>query len=374
MSFKPLPLVEYIGTFYGEVDLSKALIIGVQHILLSNLVYFRQLIDRGLIPENIFILGKAYSTSQEVLDQWKSLGCYVSDLSTTFDSHEAFDKQFDKFVTLFLKHTEFSKDFSDYEKIILVDDGGHLIEQANERWKGFADKICAVEQTSGGFRKLTNLSLNLPVINVARSTAKLNFESPYIARAVVEDTQKYLKENKIEVQRVLLMGAGYIGREVKNQFGKETEVIEYDELKELTSIEKEELSDFIERADLIIGTTGSRSLPKDYHAHLRGNTVLVSVSSSDREFDAVEIRRKHPQNSDPHKNYIEGGLHLVNSGFPINFDGAPQRIPLKEIQITMALLFSAILEGVANTYQPGFVELSSDVQSRLIEEFRKQVP
>lgn len=72
----------------------------------------------------------------------------------------------------------------------------------------------------------------------------------------------------------------------------------------------------------------------------------MSASSSDREFDAVALRRRTTPNPDCHADLrvADGSVDatLLNSGFPVNFDGSPM-CGDASMALTMALLAAAVL-------------------------------
>ena len=98
---------------------------------------------------------------------------------------------------------------------------------------------------------------------------------------------------------------------------------------------------------------------------------MVSASSSDREFGAVKFRRLIPQYSDCHKDIFVRNTWLLNSGFPLNFDGEKNSVPPKKIQLTRALIFSAVCLAIQNKYKNCFVEFDNEVQKKIINEFKE---
>jgi hypothetical protein len=98
--------------------------------------------------------------------------------------------------------------------------------------------------------------------------------------------------------------------------------------------------------DLIIGCTGSTSIPHPLHDSLKDGCILASVSSSDREFDAHCLRKQIMPYSDCHQCVTIEDKLLLNSGFPVNFDGGIHSVPPKYIQFTRALLVAAIFQSM----------------------------
>src|SRR3989344_1359751 len=122
-----LPLLDYTSALFKKTNFENVLLIAVQHILDSNYSMFEYLFDMGLKPQNTFLLGKCYSTNKEVMEKFRKKGVYVSNGSLAFDSHLSFDSQFELEVKDFLSSIQEKVNFGDYEKVLLVDDGGALV-------------------------------------------------------------------------------------------------------------------------------------------------------------------------------------------------------------------------------------------------------
>ena len=174
MKTSSLPLVEYMSSIFVNVRLDNTLVIACQHILPTNYPMFNLLFDKGLKPENTFILGKCYSTEPNTLKLFIRRGVKIPKFSNYFDSHKSFDKEYEDHVRKFFLSIINKKNLNNYKKIILIDDGGFLIETAHKLLKNFK-KLVGVEQTSSGYEKIKNINLKFPVINVARSQTKLKY-------------------------------------------------------------------------------------------------------------------------------------------------------------------------------------------------------
>jgi hypothetical protein len=119
-----------------------------------------------------------------------------------------------------------------------------------------------------------------------------------------------------------------------------------------------ELSD--EKYDILFGCTGYKSFGWRDRFRIKRDGILVSVSSASIEFSRanyIEFAMLYPDDDieikivDPEK-----GIHsdllftytrenhrftFLNSGFPVNFTGKKECLPLKFIEPTHALLYAA---------------------------------
>ncbi len=356
-----LPLLDLLREEFRGVRLDDVAIVSCQHILDSNFITLRYLFELGLRPERTFILGKAYSTNADVAAAMADSGINVHAHSFSFDSHEAWDDQFRRYVAEFngdaLRSLEALRGV---HKIILVDDGGFVIEHAHSSFGGAT--VTAVEWTSSGYRKLLAADVPVPIVNMARSKSKLAIESPFIAEGVakkIEDEYSVVLESD---RPALIVGAGSIGSSVRaclETRGKRCVVIDLGD-------PRPDMEEF----DLVVGCTGACSLDAGELSMLRG-AVLVSASSSDREFDAVRVRKNSERTDDTHRSYSTDSYVLANAGFPINFDGAPQFIPYEEIQITLGLVFASVCLCASADLTPGLNEFPPALDDSVAERFTR---
>lgn len=365
-----LPLLEHVKTFHPSLSLSNVLLVGCQHILGTTHTMLRSLYSTGLNPKNIFLLGKCYSTNRSVWQEMHKDGIRVSPLSFFFDSQKAFDDQFSKIVSQFLKYTLSRLDLSKFNKIILIDDGGQLLCQAMELFKGHPNVI-AIEQTTSGFEKIKSRVLSFPIINVARSQAKLIYESPMIAETVVRKAIKRLESLLKTPRHLLIIGNGAIGSSIYNAVKNDYRVQVYDK----TLNDDLYFDETLRTADLIIGCTGETSLHFSKYNRLKKGCVLFSASSSDREFDAVHLRKKVRNIKSCHDDVEAEGKTILNCGFPINFDGGRNSVAPSKIQLTRALLMSAIFQACEMPDTPSeIVPLDIEIQRDIISRYLTLYP
>jgi hypothetical protein len=228
-----------------------------------------------------------------------------------------------------------------FDKCILLDDGGQLIETFINEGRNV---LFAVEQTSSGFRKLESKKIPFPVINVARSETKLVKESPFIANDIYERVNLYCGKHSIKNPKILIVGLGPIGKSLQSTFRENNFEVEgfdiaHGHIKLIESIKST-------NPDIIFGATGSSILIKEDIESLvsEKKIYLISASSSDREFPVSDYRTSNQVHSDVlYKNFI-----FVNNGFPLSFYGLRNEIEPQGIEKTICLLMSSVLGGVTN--------------------------
>ncbi|MBT7902282.1 hypothetical protein HN587_00325 [Candidatus Woesearchaeota archaeon] len=349
-----------VGELYDR-SLEDVIIVGCQHFLEGQYLLFSQLFSCGLLPENTYLIGKSYSFNNSVQRDLSALG--VSVYSYEFNSHLSFDDQFSKHILQFIQLVKNKANLKD-KHVVVIDDGGALLSVASNY---FCENLSGVEQTSSGYSIIKN-NVSFPIVNVARSKTKLIMETPHIVDCFLNKLNFYLDKYGLVPQRALILGGGPIGVEVQKQLNFETCIFDTDLQKR--TINQNDLHEFLCNFDLIVGASGNMSLRMNDYSYLREGTVLASISSSDREFDSVKFRVKFPKTSNPHQDYHIGGIYLLNSGFPLTFDGSRVAVPTENIILTQSLMFAGVYESL-NHKTCGLYDLSSVVQRNLVEVYQE---
>lgn len=365
-----LPILEYVETLFDKSHLKDTYLIACQHVLPSTHMMIRSMVNLGLDLEKTAIIGKCYSSDLATMENMRNEGIFVCNSSIEFDSDLSFDKQFKSYVRSFLHNQLRRMNPKPNDRIIILDDGGVLITEA-QSMADYYTNVIGVEQTSSGSRFLSTLNLKFPVVNIAQSAAKLNFESPLIAKSFVANLENRIKISSLPSQEVLIIGKGAIGsavyQELKNNLSHHN-VFAYDQIAAISEINSLELSCY----DLIIGATGNRAVDFSHYENLKPEVVLASVSSSDREFDAVSFRKLSGKKWGIHDDVYYGQKRLLNAGFPLNFSGGKgASVPLLQIQFVCALLFLGVCNSIENNpqFNSNFVNLNEKVVEDLRNSF-----
>ncbi len=292
----------------------------------------------------------------------KASGIQMSPYSFDFDSHIAYDDLFEDIVQKFLASS--LDHVKDSERIILLDDGGHLINAALKLYPEDCKHIVAVEQTTSGYERLKNSSPDLPIINVAKSKAKLMYEPGFAAGLIIDRTLQKLTRAP---RSILIIGKGAIGAAIHARLSNDYEVQFWDIKEGGVSLE-----DILPKVDLIFGCTGNVSISHLQHPLLKPGCALSSASSSDREFDSVYLRRQFPVSSDCHADLKNDRFQLLNSGFPVNFNGGVHSIPPGQIRLIRALMTMGTLQAASLTEKKGgLIDLDESHEIALIKKFGK---
>ena len=368
MKVQKFKLLDYLNSVFEGIDLDDYHVICVQHIVASTISLFNALFENGLNPKNLSAIGKCYSTRPEALEHLLEKNVDVAQESLHFNPYRTFDMGFRRVLLSFFREKIKSLEIKGCKKLIVLDDGGELLLfmnallKKNKFWRG---KVVGIEQTTAGYDKLKSESILLPIINVARSNIKLFHESPFIARIAVERLLEHLNKLRIFPKNALIIGNGAIGSHIHSEIRElfRTEMFDLDSSK--SSIKNDSCAAILGNFDLIIGCTGKTVIHPNQFRFLKRGVCLVSVSSSDREFSGFNLRSKVKNISSCHQDICSSGIHLLNCGFPINFDDAYEEIDIPEFQLTRAILLSGIYQSITKEHANGLIDLDSDLQEKI---------
>ncbi|GAB4192640.1 MAG: hypothetical protein Tsb0015_14960 [Simkaniaceae bacterium] len=364
-----LELVESVFSLHEVPDLSEVCLIGAQHILPTTLKMLMSFFDRGLLPEDVYLIGKCYSTDLYTYHHLKEIGVHVCPTSLQFKKNLPFDhyyrKNIENFVNNFLSIKK-----STNKRLICIDDGGELITHLNHVFKRNKLKLAGLEQTTSGYQKIKNLNLGMGVVNVARSFAKINIESKIVIKTAIQALCDKLNKNSISPKNTLIFGNGAIGGAMADALEGNSNVFLADTNRSKSTGIYEDYLNNLSNFDLIIGCVGETVLPLDKINQLKRGTTIISLSSSDREFDIVKPRQSCRHLESCHDDFeCANGVKVLNCGFPINFSGEAAKVDIEEFELTRALLALGALQACNLKTEKGLIPLNEAVQTKLIEKF-----
>lgn len=372
-SWANFSLLDFASSLHPDVSLENTYVIGEQHLVSTTFELIKSLFKKGLKKENLSLIGKCYSTNPYVYAQMIQEGIDVSIQSLTFDPLKSYDVQYRRAVEHFYRARLKEINKRQVAKVIILSDGGALNEILQDEYANLASSLVGVEQTSSGYEKLKNRELHYPIINVARSDAKLQHESPFIARLTLERLFSSLVPLNLHPRKVLIIGNGAIGSQIYNllQPHFEVEIFDIDETK--GTISKKDFENSLSQFDLILGCTGKKIFSKKHYRLLKKNAILASISSSDREFDAVILRQLFKGKiTDCHRHLFIDNIYLMNCGFPLIFDSSYDIIDTPEFQLTRSLLLAGILQGASSVgSDKKMISLDHEDQREIVQKYHE---
>jgi hypothetical protein len=418
ISSQPYTLFSTLLQQYPPVDtpaLRNADVLICQHLLGSivpQLVAIRSLIPNARFWE---VLGKPYSANIAAVQALKMHGFTVNSDSCSLPLRGSGADQY-QLGSFFQRHRELvrssvqrffdsmSPDLMSSEvPILVIDDGGTLSDAVGRisAARGTKRPIVCIEQTQRGLFATRTYSAprhappgGFAVINIAQSLSKLVLESNLIAKSVIENIFSWLDllmtgQEPITLNKNLqvgIIGYGAVGESIADEFRYYTPklkgldsprtTIVYDRYNTRTAAARRNdhniawsVEELLSSSDIVISATGGTSLNDKSAGFLRDNAILASASSGDMEFQGIAEWPSAQRSilyggsrQQPFDN-IHGALsfrrpsgevHVLNGGFPVNFNGAVDPIDPAEIQLTRALMLAGVLQAI------GFVGQDSE--------------
>ena len=403
-----MPVLEHLHSELGGLHESVGALFGLQHLLGSTAALIRRIANGAIEPDNVFLLGKPYSANHRVVEFLRAdLGFWVHPESCEQGVSEDNDSEIDRRVetTLDLVRHRLTNYPGSEARVVLIDDGGRAIRMLHaDRYADIRGRFTCVEQTRCGIRTLEGSSLEVPVVNVAESWVKLEYESPMIADSVLRELLSqlgFMESAGIPTgSRSLVIGYGAIGSAVAAELrNRGRDVSVFDTQRARLALARNDghtafdcLHAALRRGGLIVGCTGKPILDQPDYQSIPDGSILVSASSADVEFRAWQLRPgaqclgrpeswpaggetgRHGREStnDDHPCFSlyrvrngRGRFYLVNGGFPVNFDGSIDPISPRQIQLTRSLLYLGAFQA-SHANEPGLHDLDDRLQRMLM--------
>jgi S-adenosylhomocysteine hydrolase len=387
----PLPLLTYLKQKYNLVEkqcFKNYVCIFIQHLLGSNLSLIKTLEAGGLKKENLYVIGKAYSSNSEVLRYLKANGYNYRNPLDMYSLDVPYDEILKEEIRSVLSDIIKSTTL----KVLLIDDAAKGICIIHEEpYIKYISRFKCIELTTRGIRALKRIDLKCPVVDIASSYTKRNIESILIGESMGMEFLRFLELWKPVFQpvnnQVLLIGYGAIGEKVCKVLKGRFNITVFDENSDrCIQAHKDGLKTIEDMSALhygiIIGCTGNSICLEKLLNH--SEILFVNMSSSDLEFGlwrfkgekkiASKVYNYPVQELPLHEFYlVEDGdkrYYVANGGFPIDFTGGIDPIAPEKIQITRALVLAASIQVLFES-DNGILELDHNIQKELNSFFYK---
>ncbi len=343
---------------YLKNILSRSYVIGVQHLMETELCLFDGLLCAGAIPEQIRFAGKLYSDYFPAIQTLRGKGINIHTINHTIKPGEfsiAIKQTIRDMWQYALADIE---DANNIDNIIILDEGGRALEEIPRYLKN-KYSVIVIEHTRGGLYNSASQHMNIPILKPALSAVKKILESPKIVSKVVKTVLQKISKLPYSQYKVYgVVGLGNIGAALSRELvNNGYEVIAFDtesekckSLKDKSSVElASTLDELIHNSEVIIGTTGKDiSVDFNFKEHLCHDIFLISASSEDKEFKSLlkSVDSNKPLQNDIKLKTDNGNtITILSGGFPVNFDQASESVPIKDICITRALMLGSIFQA-----------------------------
>jgi hypothetical protein len=407
-------------------------LLSIQHHLGPLLRRMEVLFDAGVKPENCWFVDIPYSTNAYVWHELRKMGCPLAQAASPMNHplHAYNDNQLLRVSSIIEAIAKAGP-----EKLLVIDDGAYFLRALNQLQDGDRDithqfgtdkdqtKVAIVEQTTRGHRFASARTaqtlldeIQAPLVSAARTFTKRRLEGFFIGEAVAKSLRTML-ETKLRPNNVIILGYGVVGQATVAALRRlelNTTVVEPDRQKHpmieaagATPIPRlpstRRASHFY---DLVIGCTGYGSFALSNRNLLADGAHLVSASSAAGEFNRPRLIERandaafrslqltNPSETDAMRDTedVTYAIHepltfsasgqsdtfnftFVNAGFPVNFTGEVECLPVPLIQPTHGLLYAAAVEATKRlgNGEAGLYELNEDDDLWLFLEGAKEL-
>lgn len=361
-AFHP-PFLKEVAQRIGLKKYPKTKQFVVQHLFADTLRLLEILHE--YIPIDV-VISISYSGSEEVVEALRQKGIRVC--TPNFDTlHETIKQELEN--TLERCEEEDSK-------LLIHEVGGYTIKILHEHFQAsIARVIGAIEVTKQGVWEARKLpQLLIPQLNCAETRLK-QIEGKMVGEAVVVALDNILREMGYAVvgRKVYLLGYGWVGKGAAlalRSRGMIVSVFDTDIIKMVEATvdgfhvlrSESELHTF----DIVLGTSGSRSINKDILDALPSRCFLVSGSSKDHEIDLqyLQAQQIKTEKIHPHIHSYQlpddRNLLLVNGGYPVNFTGSS--VPDEIVEFLFAELIILVKVMMEETPSPGIYPLAPELE------------
>lgn len=355
----------------------------VMHFLEDLIPFLDGLIRLGARPESISVIVKPYPYSQRVLvhgymlDNYPKISVeYLQDLPPK-----------DDILNGIINNVKINTQSG---TLIVIEDGGYIVPFLH-RTLSMETNYCvgAVEQTTKGIRKDEEIEDYIfPILNVAKSEFKDQYEAPLVGRAIVYNIQQLLPNEKFSGEKALVIGYGAIGKQVANELRNMGVIVYVADTSQSKGLAAREagfqtgtIENLIKDCRIIIGTTGKQSVGEKELEKIKNGAILISASSDQIEID-IDHLKIMAKKAKYHEKFgtkfivekslsVEETYILLADGFPINFFFA-SGIPNKAIDPILAQLFIGAVEIAKNQgLKPGIESIMDKVieENKLLDDF-----
>ncbi|MGB1000249.1 MAG: adenosylhomocysteinase [Flavobacteriales bacterium] len=189
---------------------------------------------------------------------------------------------------------------------MILDDGGDLTNMVLDRFPELVPNIKGLsEETTTGVHRLVERenkgTLPMPAINVNDSVTKSKFDNKYGCRESAVDAVRRATDIMIAGKVVVVCGYGDVGKGTAASFsgaGARVVVTEIDPICALQAAmdgyEVRKLDNVVERADIVITTTGNKDIIVGRHFEaMRDKAIVCNIGHFDNEIDMAWLNNTY---------------------------------------------------------------------------------
>lgn len=189
---------------------------------------------------------------------------------------------------------------------LILDDGGDLTNMVLDKYPELASDIKGLsEETTTGvhrlYERMKNGTLPVPAINVNDSVTKSKFDNKYGCRESAVDAIRRATDVMLAGKRVVVCGFGDVGKGTAASFRGAGSIVTVTEIDPICALqaamegyEVKKLENVIEKADIVITTTGNKDIvTKEHFKMMKDKTIVCNIGHFDNEIDVAWLNQTH---------------------------------------------------------------------------------
>ncbi|MBI4818796.1 MAG: hypothetical protein HY791_21175 [Deltaproteobacteria bacterium] len=382
-----LPALEIASSGVPPDHFKDSVILCAQHLLPTQVPMFDKLLEHGASPKDVIVAGVPYSTNVLTAKMLQMRGISVVaaeavDTSLLGRYEIARKEELRGAVAEAVERAKVTG-----KKLVVLDDGGIVNQLLHDEFPDILSQARVVEQTTRGLTEASRIELRCPVVNVAKSEGK-GEEAPFIAEDLMRGLAKILPDaglRRLEGVSITIVGYGTVGASLASlceRAGMKVSIAEMDPAKREAAAAHgfpafDGVIEAAKGAQIVIGCTGKRALPREVIDKLPDSVLLASGSSAEIEIDIEHLMRAGGmRHRAPVQDYWIGDkrIRLANGGRPVNFDNS-RDIDAEKIQLTRSLMFLGAVQAaeLPKGAPSSLIPLAKRGQGDVLSYLRKEV-
>lgn len=189
---------------------------------------------------------------------------------------------------------------------MILDDGGDLTNMVLDQYPELVAGIKGIsEETTTGvhrlYERMQNGKLPLPVINVNDSVTKSKFDNKFGCRESAVDAIRRATDVMLAGKRVVVCGYGDVGKGTAASFKGAGAIVTVTEIDPICALqaamdgfEVKKLETVVEKADIVITTTGNKDIVRGEHFEaMKDKTIVCNIGHFDNEIDVAWLKNNY---------------------------------------------------------------------------------
>jgi len=189
---------------------------------------------------------------------------------------------------------------------MILDDGGDLTNMVLDKYPELAAGVKGIsEETTTGvhrlYERMKKGTLPMPAININDSVTKSKFDNKYGCRESAVDAIRRATDIMLAGKRVVVCGYGDVGKGTAASFKGAGSIVTVTEIDPICALqaamdgfEVKKLENVIEKADIVITTTGNKDIVRGEHFEaMKDKTIVANIGHFDNEIAVAWLKKNH---------------------------------------------------------------------------------